>query len=177
MSDTDPTRRMLRLWERMSAVYGSRWQIEYGPCLNGERLAPIAALWAEALTGYDNSIIGSALRKLLDRDALNPPTLPEFLRLCGRRNESIVTAAHQLLPPAPHDRPEPASPADRCARLAEQLDSEARPIINERLSQAAPGDYRTAVSRYWSTRLAAIGSIGQAVTTITRPPAENADHP
>jgi hypothetical protein len=43
MSATESTRRMVRLWERMTALYGSRWQIEYGPCTNGDRLAPIPA--------------------------------------------------------------------------------------------------------------------------------------
>ena len=168
MSATESTRRMVRLWERMTALYGSRWQIEYGPCTNGDRLAPIAQLWAEALADVDNSAIGTALRKLLDRDALNPPTLPEFLRLCGRRSDTVATAAHRLLPPSARQDKPTASPGDRCATLAAHLDEEARPIINERLSGAIPANYHAVVSRYWLSRLAALGPLGQSAARSTQ---------
>lgn len=98
---------MVRLWERMTALYGSRWQIEYGPCMSGDKLAPIAELWAEALADFDNAAIGTAIRKMLDRDALNPPTLPEFLRLSGRRSGNVATAAHRIDAPGRKERRDP----------------------------------------------------------------------
>ncbi len=72
------TKRMERLWDRMQALYGSRWLLEYGQVTANGRLATIAEIWATALDGASKGQIAAALRKCLERDKDSPPTLPEF---------------------------------------------------------------------------------------------------
>ena len=119
------TKRIVRLWERMSALYGSRWAFEYGPGMDASgNLAPLASIWADALEDADNSAIAAGLRKCLDRDRDAPPTLPEFLRLCGARTGH---GSRDTRPPAmPALPPYADTPRQRMERLAEKLAAEAR---------------------------------------------------
>ena len=134
------TKRIVRLWERMTALYGSRWAFEYGPAVESLSggLAPIAAIWADALADADNSAIVAGLRKCLDRDRDNPPTLPEFLRLCGARTGTQIGDTRADQPCLP---PYADTPRTRMERLAAELAEEA--------SDVGADDSRA----YWMTKI------------------------
>lgn len=156
-------RRMTRLWERMAAMYGARWEMEYGPVGSPDGgMAPLAGIWMEALADVGNDALAAGLRRCMDRDAFTPPSLPEFLRLCGRsprRNEP----SHKLLPPT-QQKPAPTeTPAIRCAQLAAFLEETARLDLGERIRLLLPDDRRAAVRAYWLSRLVEVGGIGKAV--------------
>lgn len=154
------TRRMERLWDRMQALYGSRWLLEYGQVTTNGRLATIAEIWATALDGASNGQIAAALRKCLERDKDSPPTLPEFLRLCGARFSHA----------APHEVSQIAgreiyteSLANKCARLAEELADAAKADLTAQLERALPDQRPDIIRSYW---MAKIGQslIGQQLT-------------
>ena len=157
-----PDRRMTRLWERMAALYGTRWEMEYGPVASPSgSIAPLAGIWLEALVDVSNDALAAGLRRCMDRDAFTPPSLPEFIRLCGRsprRHEP----SHALLPTeikaAPTD-----TPAIRCAQLAGLLEETARQELDDRIRLLPPDDRRRAVRAYWLSRIVEIGGIGKTV--------------
>lgn len=165
-TSTNPThiRRIQRLWERMNALYGSRWIVEYGEATRGGELAPLAAVWAEALTDLSNTAIAAGLQKCLDRESPHPPTLPEFLRLCGRPPSTSTLAqpayhAATALSPSAYADP----PASRCARLAGALAAQAETELKPRLASLLPSDHKPAMAAYWLSKIAAIttGKTGQ----------------
>ena len=112
----------------MAALYGSRWELEYGPVASptGD-LAPLAAIWAEALADFTGESIATGLRKCLDREADHPPTLPEFLRLCGRATHSAAACHQPMLTATPRQAPA-ESPSARCAQLAGTLADQAEKL-------------------------------------------------
>lgn len=159
------TERIVRLWGRMSSMYGSRWGMEYGPALgqDGQSLATIAGHWADALDDLANDRVAAGIRACLDRDNLNPPSLPEFLRLCGYRPKSRL-AAHQPFLAA---LPSPAyadSPRARCERLAAELQAQAEIDLYSRIAHYPPHERSQAVARYWMTKIAAIPGLGYTVS-------------
>lgn len=156
-------RRMARLWERMAALYGSRWELEYGPVASptGD-LAPLAAIWAEALADFTGESIATGLRKCLDREADHPPTLPEFLRLCGRATHSAAACHQPMLTATPRQAPA-ESPSARCAQLAGTLAETARQDLEPRIAGMTAEGRRDATRAYWLTLLQQKGPIGQTV--------------
>lgn len=147
------TKRIVRLWERMTALYGSRWSCEYGPDLDAAgKLAPLAAIWADALEDADNSAIASGIRKCLDRDRDTPPTLPEFLRLCGARTGQPPRDTRPDLPrlPAPSETPQ-----RRCENLANGLAAQADSDLAGQLMGAEPKERAAIIRAYWMTRIGA----------------------
>lgn len=117
------TKRMIRLWERMTALYGSRWALEYGPALSDAgSLANLAELWADAMDGLSNEQIAAGIRACVDRESPHPPRLPEFLRLCGYRPASRH-ACHQIA--APSTIQYATSPQQRCQQMADELQAQA----------------------------------------------------
>lgn len=167
------TARISRLWERMTALYGARWALDYGPAMDANGgLAPIATLWAEALSDYPNGALATALRKCLDRDQLTPPSLPEFLRLCGRV-PSHGASCHQGLPTTPKTPPTD-TPAIRCAQLADYLTEVAQQELTPRLRPLLPDDRKNAVRAYWLSQIAASGGIGKTIAKAIQPQQEAA---
>ena len=156
-------RRLTRLWERMAAMYGARWELEYGPVATPQgAIAPLAAVWLEALGEVPNEAIAVGLRKCMDRDSDRPPTLPEFLRLCGRRTQAAAPC-HQLLA-CDSQRPPPTdTPAQRCAQMAEVMAEIAHEELTPRLRPLLPDARKAAVRAYWLSQIAASGGFGQAV--------------
>lgn len=157
-------RRLTRLWERMAAMYGSRWELEYGPVATPQgAVAPLAAIWLESLAKVPSEAIATGLRKCMDRDSDRPPTLPEFLRLCGRRAQAAAPC-HQLLscesPRQPTD-----TPASRCAKLAEVLAEIAQEELIPRLHPLLPDDRKAAVRAYWLSQIAVAGVVGASVAS------------
>lgn len=67
---------MANLWLRLGKQFGSRWTSQYGDCDDGT--------WAAALRGVDTSILGNALGRVALSGTEFPPSLPEFLAICGR---------------------------------------------------------------------------------------------
>lgn len=166
MNAIDRIRRIERLWVNMNAFYGSRWLLEYGPATdqNGQ-LTSISEIWAKALDEADNSQIAVGIRKCVERDADYPPSLPEFLRLCGaggmRRG-----GAYALLPAAiaPKDNGRD-TPRAKCDRLAAKLAEEAAIELKDRLSPDMPEESRRAILRgYWLSRMGNNG-LGKTVAT------------
>lgn len=154
------TRRMERLWDRMQALYGSRWLLEYGQVTANGRLATIAEIWATALDGASNAQIATALRKCLERDKESPPTLPEFLRLCGARfNRAEPHEISQIAGREIYTE----SLANKCARLAEEAADAAKADLTARLERALPDQRPDIIRSYW---MAKIGQslIGQQLT-------------
>ena len=156
-------RRLTRLWERMAAMYGARWELEYGPIAapNGD-VAPLAAIWLESLAEVPSEAIATGLRKCMDRDSDRPPTLPEFLRLCGRR-AAAATPCHKALSCDSHRPPPSDTPAQRCAKMAEFLAEVAHEELTPRLRPLLPDDRKAAVRAYWLSQITSIGVMGTAV--------------
>lgn len=155
------TKRMIRLWERMTALYGSRWALEYGPALSDAgSLANLAELWADAMDGLSNEQIAAGIRACVDRESPHPPRLPEFLRLCGYRPASRH-ACHQIA--APSTIQYATSPQQRCQQMADELQAQAERELTPRLFGLEPDARRRALAAYWSTKLAAIPGFGEAI--------------
>lgn len=69
-------RRMANLWIRLTKQFGARWASQYGDCDDGT--------WASALRGVDSQTLGQALGRVALSGSEFPPSLPEFLAICGR---------------------------------------------------------------------------------------------
>lgn len=151
---TDPRKMISRLWERMTALYGSRWGIEYGPALSADGgLAPVARIWADAMTEVLPDRIAAALRVCTDeRTSEHPPTLPEFLRLCRAKAQRGPAAAVPLVKlPAEYYE---MTPSSRCAALAADLAATARAALADRLHRAADQRQRDSISKaYWLSKI------------------------
>ena len=65
---------MVRFWERMSAIYGTRWTSSFGESDDGT--------WAAALGFVEPSAIRSALGKCAVAGGEWPPSLPQFISMC-----------------------------------------------------------------------------------------------
>lgn len=149
------TKRMERLWLQMQAMYGSRWLLEYGLLLTGSEMAPIAEIWAKALDEASNEQIATGLRQCLARDSEHPPSLPEFLRLCGAGSRN-QTGAYAALPPSEHPLADiyRDMPADRCARIGAELQAEAEEVLRGKSGANLPESVRRdALRGYWMTKI------------------------
>ncbi|MER2512317.1 MAG: hypothetical protein ABTR20_13420 [Candidatus Competibacter sp.] len=149
------TKRMEQLWVRMQAMYGSRWLLEYGHLLSGNDLAPMAEIWAKTLDDVSNDQIAVGLRTCMARESGHPPSLPEFLRLCGATARNPLPAYAEFVPSN-----QPVSeiyrdlPSARCARMAEQLAEESRQVLKGGPDSALPEDIRRQILHgYWMTKL------------------------
>lgn len=161
-----------RLWVRMAALYGSRWEIEYGPAGKDGALAPIAKVWGDALAEVPPDRVGAALRVCMDeRASEHPPTLPEFLRLCRAtaKKPSAATPAIHLNPVTYAD-----SPRARCEALAAQLAEHGRRDLKDRLERAATDRQRESMAKaYWMSQIGAL-DIGKALAKAWQQPATEA---
>jgi hypothetical protein len=69
------------IWRKMTDYYADKWTSKYGEDPAG---GP-AETWAEELYGKNYKQVRAAISACLTRkDAAFPPTLPEFIRLCGK---------------------------------------------------------------------------------------------
>lgn len=167
-------RRLTRLWERMAAMYGSRWELEYGPIATANgAVAPLAAIWLESIAEVPSDAIATGLRKCMDRDSDRPPTLPEFLRLCGRRAAAAMPC-HKALSCDSHRPPPSDTPAQRCAQMAEFLAEVAQEELTPRLRPLLPDDRKAAVRAYWLSQIAASGGFGKTIAKAIQPQQEAA---
>ncbi len=66
-----------RLFQRLAAMYGSKWADLWA----GAPLDAIKAEWTRALTGVDAEAVRLALDHLLSAGNPFPPTMPEFVSL------------------------------------------------------------------------------------------------
>lgn len=84
-------RMMVKLWERMSEIYGPRWVSGYG-----EPGGNAFKTWSKALSKASPEHVKRGLGRCLQRDEKGwPPTLPEFLGMC----EAYTHPSHrQALP-------------------------------------------------------------------------------
>ncbi len=155
MTNTSPTdnnrhfRRISRIWERMKAYYGHRWEMEYGTAGADGEFTPISKIWADVLCEVRDENIAAAIKHCLERESPHPPTLPEFYRLCA------VTAR-----PAERQEPSPLrfseiyadGPAARCERNAKLLaERAADDLLGVR---CLPDDARHAATRaYWLSKI------------------------
>jgi len=75
---------MIRLWRRMTEIYGRRWSSTYGigAVDDQEAMTGTARTWAKGLTEVGLPGIRRGLKRCLLRPDPWPPTLPEFLELC-----------------------------------------------------------------------------------------------
>lgn len=72
---------MVRLWERMTEIYGPRWSSGYG-----EPGGKAFKTWSRALKNASTDNIKRGLGRCLQRDEQGwPPTLPEFMGMCEAR--------------------------------------------------------------------------------------------
>lgn len=161
-----------RLWVRMAALYGSRWEIEYGPAGKDGALAPIARVWGDALAEVPPDRVGGALRYCMDeRTSEHPPTLPEFLRLCRAtaKKPSAAVPAMRLDPTVYAD-----SPRARCEALAAKLAEDGRRDLKGRLEMAATDRQRESmVKAYWMSKIGGM-DIGKALAKTWQQPADEA---
>lgn len=156
------TKRISRLWERMTALYGSRWMLEYGNALRADgTLESVADMWADALEGLSNDKISAGIRACVDRDRQQPPTMPEFLRLCGYQSPSRV-AYHQPFLPA-QTRPPVDTPVMQCQRITDELRNQAAVELYPQLNGRTQEDRKLAVAAYWLGKIIAIPEVGPMV--------------
>lgn len=155
-----PISELKKLWNSLQGFYGSRWLVEYGE-LNG----PLATVWARALDKISGEQLSAGLNACLKRDSPHPPSLPEFMRLCGYSQcEHQATLGYRTAPSDWAKNPMYAdTPAQRCARLAEEMQAEAMVELEPRLSKAFPTDRSQIIASYWLSRMAAMGAVGKTV--------------
>lgn len=163
---TPVQRRMARLWERMTALYGAVWELDYGTCFDGDgKLAPLATIWAEALADLPNDAIAGGLRACMDSGDTKTPSLPTFLQRCGRRPASSrANPSHQLVKPD-WDIHYQDTPAARCERQAAIHQEMASQELKPRLLGLLPDQRKAAVRAYWLSILASINPVG---TTLAK---------
>lgn len=82
---------MIRLWRRMTEIYGRRWSSTYGIGAVDEQevMTGTARTWAKGLTPVGLAGIRRGLQCCLQRSDPWPPTLPEFLELCRPTPEEV----------------------------------------------------------------------------------------
>lgn len=155
-----------RLWLRMTAIYGQSWTQNYGEIKdhNGH-LAPLAQCWADTMRDVQPGMIAKGINACMTRENTYPPSLPEFLRLCGVRSG----------PAAPYHRPVdrarlpapgatyPTSPSQRCANLAEKLQRMADEELTPRLLGLLPEERKDAMRAYWMSQISQAGDLGRTV--------------
>ena len=60
----------------MTKLFGSRWSSQFGDCDDGT--------WASALRGVSTPVLADAIGRVAMSGSEFPPSLPEFLAICGR---------------------------------------------------------------------------------------------
>lgn len=159
------TRRIEQLWIHLTAIYGSRWGLEYGSATSPQGgLEPMAEIWAKAIDDLPNDALAVGLRKLLARDNPHPPSLPEFLRLCGARFNNTPAPSPSTLPRLPAAA-YADSPSLRCQRLANLLQQQAKTDLQPRAEKLLPHDRPKAQSAYWQALMGAVRA-GKADDTL-----------
>lgn len=88
MRETEPSKRALHLWARLTQWYGQRLADQYGPEPPRD--------WCDAVDHASNDDIRRALSECRSKHVSHPPTLPEFAALLkprhlgtARREESL----------------------------------------------------------------------------------------
>jgi len=76
---------MKELWEKMEDWYGTKWTGQFGPFADDKGPTRAVRNWAEALYAVTPNRLLRGLRLCTERDNPFPPTLPEFLKLCAKR--------------------------------------------------------------------------------------------
>lgn len=154
MTNTSPTdgrhfRRVSRIWERMKAYYGHRWEMEYGTAGADGEFTPISKIWADVLADAKDEQIAAAIKHCLERESQHPPTLPEFYRMCA-----VTARPAERYEPSPlrfseiYSDPPTARCANMAARLAEQA---ADDLLGVR---CLPDDARNAATKaYWISKM------------------------
>ena len=92
---------IMRLWERMTQLYGHRFLSAWGPSVNDNgTITETADLWLQGLGKYSMEEIKIGITKLIEKGMEWPPTLPEFMHLCKpERLAPYHKMAKQLPPP------------------------------------------------------------------------------
>jgi hypothetical protein len=135
-----PERWVQTIWSEMAANYGARWprQFPVPPCPPGadpakhahDHIVGVQAVWAKRLGHLQSN--PDAVRYALDHLPDDPPTLPQFVALCGRRPDKPLPSL-----PAPKPDPvrvqqalegirRPAEPSDPLKTLRELAEADAR---------------------------------------------------
>ncbi len=79
---------MARLWTRMTAIYGHKWSSSFGDAaIIGESLTETAKVWAMGLINVSPQELSEGLNACMRSGESWPPTLPEFIKLCGASDE------------------------------------------------------------------------------------------
>jgi hypothetical protein len=89
---------MERLFARLSAIYGNRMTTMWGDCPK----ADIMDAWRDGLRGFSAERIKYGLEHVARQHPQWPPTLGEFMEVCG---PAAITLAHRPYLPAPKDEP------------------------------------------------------------------------
>ena len=72
--------RIRELWLQMGGIYGSRWVGQYGDAGTAQQVA--MRMWWLGLSRYSDAAVDRAVMRCIDWRGW-PPTLPEFIGLCG----------------------------------------------------------------------------------------------
>lgn len=85
-------KRILRLWTRLTALYGHRWTSNYGPATDQEgNLTQAALTWVRATSDLSDEQIRHGLNQLVRTGEEWPPPLPRFRRLCIQTSDAPRT--------------------------------------------------------------------------------------
>lgn len=91
---------MARLWQKMSEIYGHRFQSAWGECAtpNGA-LTETCETWLLGLSTCSLLEIKNGLDELIKRGDEWPPSLPQLLNLCRLKSVLPAYRLHKSLPP------------------------------------------------------------------------------
>ena len=90
---------MARLWQKMSEIYGHRFQSAWGECAtpNGG-LTETCETWLSGLAQFTLGEIKHGLNEVIKRGDEWPPSLPELMALCRVNRVPKAYRIYQSLP-------------------------------------------------------------------------------
>jgi len=90
---------MMRLWERMTQLWGHRHQSAWGQSVDANgNLTDTAELWLQGLGRFTLSEIGNGVNKMVEKGQEWPPTLPEFMQMCKPKRLAPYHKMAEALP-------------------------------------------------------------------------------
>ena len=90
---------MMRLWERMTQLWGHRHQSAWGQSVDANgNLTDTADLWLQGLSRFTLSELGNGVNKMVEKGQEWPPTLPEFMAMCKPKRLAPYHKMAEALP-------------------------------------------------------------------------------
>jgi hypothetical protein len=115
-----------RLFERFAELYGAQKVAAMWGDVGTDRLVPV---WAETLGKFDAATLAAAVKAMPEREAMWPPTLPEFVALC--REQQVRPEHRRALPVPKRSDAEIAAGAEQMAKIRAMLAGATKRVPHE----------------------------------------------